>query len=365
MLFNALRAAKDWAQKESQKDGGILSRLWAFLDLVPKGQTFSLVVVIILASYFSKIYENQITLFSVLAVLFFLWKGRQWLRWPLLLFCGYLILSAFWHFGVDDGLNSKIQIVSVAVIGRQTIYAMLLVGATIVLDVSVSWLAPIFLLLCSLITLTGLSPILKNPSTNAAMIVLCLPYCRKWWMWLLTLCVMITQQGATAWLMFAAILLVTAARHLNKTLISVSMSGSAGLVGTLWFTKPHFFIFSDRWDEYKLAYRFFREFANPVFGFGLGTFQVLGPAMQKWDSRPVTEVWMSLHSDWLQLIFELGLLGASLGIWLLLDAYLQADRKTRLLLIASSLFGLFYFPMQIPLVAFFITLIVVQTQKRI
>jgi hypothetical protein len=362
MLLDALRIAKDWAKKKSQTDGSLLSRLWSFLSVVPKGQALSLVILSLVASHFSQIYDNQITAISILATVILIWKGRQWLRWPLLCFAGYLVFASLWHFGVDDGLSPKLQAVTAAVTGRQTLFVILSGLAALTVAASVNLLAPLFLIFGSILTLLGY-PILTNPSTNAAMIVLCLPYCRKWWMWLVTLCVVAQQQGATAWLMFAAISLVTLARHSTKTVISLSVMTGLGLALLTWHVRPSFFLFFDRWDEYQLAARFWWENINPWIGAGLGTFQVLGPAMQKWDGRAVTEVWMSLHSDILQLVFETGVIGAGLAAWLVIDSLFRTDGKTRLAMIAACLFGLFYFPMQIPLVAFFLILIVVRAQS--
>lgn len=366
MLLNPMRIAKDWSKKEGEAKRHFLSRLWALASLVPKGQAISLVILLLVASYFSQIYDNQITAISTLATMLLIWKGRQWLRWPLLLFVGYVVLSALWHFGVDDGMSPKLQAVSAAVMGRQTLLVLLLGSASYAISSAVHHLAPIFIMVSSMSSLIGF-PLLKNPSTNAAMIVLCLPYCLRWklwWTWPLTFWIVASQQGATAWLMLSAILFVTIIRHSTKKITCLLGVTGLGLATYTWYARPSFFLFFDRWDEYKLAARFWWENVNPWIGSGLGTFQVLGPAMQKWDSRPVTEVWMSLHSDWLQLVFELGVIGTCLATWLVVDTILRTENKARLSLIAACLFGLFYFPMQIPLVAFFLILIVVQSQKR-
>lgn len=364
MLFTAMRIAKDWAKKESQKDSSLLSSLWAFFDLVPKGEALSLVMLSILASLCPQIYDSQISAVAAIAVIILIWKGRQWLRWPLLVFSGYLVLSALWHFGVDDGLSPKLQAVTAAVTGRQTLFVMLLGLVALMVAPSVNLLAPLFLLSGSILTLLG-CPILTNPSTNAALIVMCLPYCRKWWMWILTLMVVLEQGGATAYLMLSAILLVTLYRHSTKRVISLTVLLGLGLALLTWHVRPSFFYIADRWDEYQLAAHFWWENINPWMGAGLGTFQVLGPAMQKWAGRSTLEVWMSLHSDWLQTIFELGLVGLVLSIWLLFDSIKRADHSTRISLFSACLFGLFYFPMQIPLVTFFLISIIVQLQKKI
>lgn len=132
-----------------------------------------------------------------------------------------------------------------------------------------------------------------------------------------------------------------------------------------YFYNPHFYLVSDRLDEYRLAADFFFTHLNVWVGGGLGSFEVYGPLMQKLAGRDMSEVWLELHSDWLQCVFELGLVGASLSCWLLVDSLLRSTYEQRLVLVSGLLFGLFYFPMQIPLVAFFLTLIVVQIQKKI
>jgi hypothetical protein len=78
------------------------------------------------------------------------------------------------------------------------------------------------------------------------------------------------------------------------------------------------------------------------FGAGLGTFQWLGPAIRDFENP----VWTFLHSDWLQILFELGAVGLALALaftWSLLRRC-QSPKDAALLAGVAAL-GLTYFPL--------------------
>lgn len=71
-----------------------------------------------------------------------------------------------------------------------------------------------------------------------------------------------------------------------------------------------------RFDAYKIFMGQWIERAHWFQGTGLGTFQVIGPMIQKemkfmvsMDPKTPSYFWFWLHSDWLQCLFELGVCG--------------------------------------------------------
>lgn len=72
---------------------------------------------------------------------------------------------------------------------------------------------------------------------------------------------------------------------------------------------------SGRFNIWTMAMKYWAENVNPFLGSGLGTFQMLGPAIQISDAikKGQTDATLSgffwMHNDWLQILFESGIFG--------------------------------------------------------
>lgn len=90
-------------------------------------------------------------------------------------------------------------------------------------------------------------------------------------------------------------------------------------LGLSWLG-PHlvvnFFNWSGREQGYPIFMGAVLKNYHWITGFGLGTFQILGPEIQTVTHFNEGAWWLWLHSDWLQLIFETGVIGFALA-WLL------------------------------------------------
>jgi hypothetical protein len=97
-----------------------------------------------------------------------------------------------------------------------------------------------------------------------------------------------------------------------------------------------------RFDAWRIAYKNFTasSFHTWIFGYGLGSTRVLMPLFQVDNGMNIADgkwfLW--LHSDWLQIIFELGLLGIGAGL-VFFATLVKAARREPLLLMSACAFA--------------------------
>jgi hypothetical protein len=81
------------------------------------------------------------------------------------------------------------------------------------------------------------------------------------------------------------------------------------------YIKPNFFDYGLRTGPWLMFMSFWRQHFLLLLGSGLGTFKFWGPAAQMANHFHEGRWWLWLHSDWLQILFELGAVGLALAIW--------------------------------------------------
>ncbi|MGZ3698447.1 MAG: hypothetical protein ACXWP5_09950, partial [Bdellovibrionota bacterium] len=100
------------------------------------------------------------------------------------------------------------------------------------------------------------------------------------------------------------------------------------------------------------AYYFFRDHLHWMIGSGLGGFYVIGPVLHQTKDG---SVFLWLHSDWMQTLFEQGII----GFIIILGMYLQALWRSRInpqlfaALAAYAMFGVANMPLRYPLSGLF------------
>lgn len=107
-----------------------------------------------------------------------------------------------------------------------------------------------------------------------------------------------------------------------------------------------------RFDVWASAFQFFHEHVNYFIGSGLGTFFYIGPSLTLHSPEGL---FLQLHSDWLQIGFETGLIGLVLSLALFFQALYRSRRDMRILssLVAFGCFGIANFPLHNPISAVF------------
>jgi hypothetical protein len=110
---------------------------------------------------------------------------------------------------------------------------------------------------------------------------------------------------------------------------------------------PFIFIVHGFWSDTRAAayvsfFKWWKVEASYFFGTGVGTFQWVGPAIQKFEGK----VYLQMHSDWLQILFEGGATGLVLSLWAYVHLLLKSRKSVELFAatIAVGVFCAFYHP---------------------
>lgn len=190
------------------------------------------------------------------------------------------------------------------------------------------------------ITVVGLS---FNKSLSSTLVALLFPFVlerfppRKSWqpfaIWALPIGAIIYLQSAISIFAVAAALAAYAlakARPSGKELIKALAASSAIVIGVLGVAYIKFgsdlWNFSSRIPVWKGAVKLqFENLDKIPFGFGLGTFHAYGIAVTKTNGIKTDNVFTLLHNDWLQCLWDLGVVGfllwATLFCWSAIKAF--------------------------------------------
>jgi len=110
---------------------------------------------------------------------------------------------------------------------------------------------------------------------------------------------------------------------------------TAATIGGLWLNPM---LFDDSWrvQFWKFFMGWWWDAANIWTGTGFSSFLLYGPMVQlTYKYNTENNLWIWLHSCWLQLIFELGAVGFVLGVVVFLEAVRRAYKQGRHELVAA------------------------------
>lgn len=159
--------------------------------------------------------------------------------------------------------------------------------------------------------------LIANPSMNAILTALLLPFLRKKWVIPLSILAVISSYSATALLIltfFAVYLLYSA--YGKRAILGIVTILALSTSGFLYVRGLYSIFLSGRllvWQK-SMDYFFHQDARTILFGFGPSSFFVYGPLIQKAfiPVMPERDVWVMMHSDFLQCAFEFGILGCIL-----------------------------------------------------
>lgn len=132
----------------------------------------------------------------------------------------------------------------------------------------------------------------------------------------------------------------------------LSISSIAGIIAL--YLHREFFTFSSRLWVWQKTWELFQTGKSQIIGLGLGSFNLLNL------NQGATKRWGHLHQEYLQILFEAGIIGLCLVIWCIYD-YFKTFREKRddLTIKIASIFlgfcllGLFSFPAHLWLISLF------------
>lgn len=193
---------------------------------------------------------------------------------------------------------------------------------------------------------------LNAPSFNSAFAVLAMSFCPAW-LKLAVAGTVVTHHGSTAVLMLAAQVVLRLWRSMKRPDFTFKRAlGGVAILSLLLFSAYHhsgtLFDGGERLAEY-------REFVEPwladwrqvVFGVGPGSFMWKSIVLNL-DAGRTHGVFLQMHSDWLQILWELGVVGFVLAVWTLGKAVKMAWAETEILsaLFSLAVFALTYHPLR-------------------
>jgi O-antigen ligase len=93
---------------------------------------------------------------------------------------------------------------------------------------------------------------------------------------------------------------------------------------------------SNRIDFYKIVINDFINNRNIYFGTGTGTFNVYSIGMQIVNNFMIKQWFMWCHSDWLQILYENGIIGILLALYVLVSALIKSRKNLALVSAISA-----------------------------
>lgn len=175
------------------------------------------------------------------------------------------------------------------------------------------------------------------PSFNTALIALALPFVTPW-LWIPSIITIATHHGSTAMLIVIFQLSTFALK--NRRFFKYFLGSAVVFAGLMKFHSSSSMLDGGeriaKWTSYMSIWS--SEWLTTVFGVGPGTFMWM--SIEKDAYRP--PLFLMMHSDWLQITFEWGLIGLGLTIGSFFVAVRRSWNNPPLL---CGLFGLAAFMM--------------------
>lgn len=167
-----------------------------------------------------------------------------------------------------------------------------------------------------------------NPSIGASLVVCMLPLAhgfkkheRYWWALGLAILAVVISKSSIAIGLLALYIAIQAWRYDPKLMLSASIPVG---IGILMLGKHEFLNDSDRFKMWSVMMHAWYMPWNIAMGTGIGTYHVFSVNIQEYFKASPSYHWLWLHNDWLQQVFE----GGVVGFILMLSAYTAALVKT-------------------------------------
>lgn len=194
------------------------------------------------------------------------------------------------------------------------------------------------------------SGIVGNPSICAGLLVAMLPmfitsWKREWWILILTGVAVLISKSSIALGLFA----VYGMLHLMRKRPHLGLAFFAGafIVGSM-VLKKQLFHDSDRLRIWNFMLHRWPTPANLPFGTGLGTFHVFSINLQAYGVKAYPNTfmgtaywWNTFHNDFLQFLFECGVVGMVLFVATYALSLIRAYAKDYGLFLSALLFGFY------------------------
>lgn len=202
----------------------------------------------------------------------------------------------------------------------------------------------------------GFSGILDYPSVNGVFTVTC------YFLWmrgatsrveklsasLLVLLAIIVSKSSTP--LGAFILGIVALNCTNLRRVAGAISASALLLGIGYYLDPELFNPQGRLEAWQIFMTVWAEKFSILFGSGPGTFSSLAIETQLLQNYMVGHYYLFMHNEWLQILYETGLVGLCFSVVIftkaLYNSYRRQDHYTVAALVSLGSASLLVFPLR-------------------
>lgn len=132
-------------------------------------------------------------------------------------------------------------------------------------------------------------------------------------------------------------------RKLSLRIISASLLSGLGFLAAAYLVYGNeFFNDSDRFVVWKFMMERWMHPGNLFFGTGFGTYHVFSINLQHYGGIAPGSHWSFLHNDWMQILFETGIIGLVLGLMTYILSIKRAWEE-KPVLFSIILFGAYMF----------------------
>lgn len=185
--------------------------------------------------------------------------------------------------------------------------------------------------------------ILHAPSFNSAFAALCVPFIPPW-AGIAVILTIVLHHGSTAALMLAAMLIVTIGKR-RRFSYKLSYFLLSLFAASIYINSGKLFDGGERLAHYAEYMKFWAKEPRWIaLGVGPGSFVWTSPMIDQFKAP----IFLQMHSDWLQILWELGAVGLVLAGWVFTDAVKRSrnDLNTLAGVIGCGVFALTYHPLR-------------------
>lgn len=209
----------------------------------------------------------------------------------------------------------------------------------------------------------GWGLLVDGPSFAAAFCACAIPFLPPWF-WPIVLITILTHHASTALLIVAAQAFVVVLKARNKKWLLGYLGLLFLFLGIAYFHKQGAFLYGNgRVEKYADVMHFWTRRSSWIaFGVGPGSFMWVDLMR---NGFAFYDPWLQLHSDWLQILWELGETGLALTIVVFARAARNVWNEPRKLsaLFGLAAFGLPYHPTRFALTAFLAAMILISCRR--
>ena len=279
----------------------------------------------------------------------YLWKSTGSLKPAMLL--NYLLFQCVWflewpsiHFGpyTHDFQSTTGQVFAEL--------SLITFGVYYLRNNRVQKVFPAFAVFCTICVWFNWTGFMHAPSFNMAMAAACIPLIASPWVFGFIVLTALTHHGSTALVIIAAQLLASMPKLKKKSILGISafaIGCAAILMTTALIFKTHPTATAlerlGKWGEYLAFWR--EDWKRVVFGVGPGSFVWYSIITHPYQ----TGLYLQMHNDWLQVLWENGLIGFGLMVGVIRLAIKRVWRTDLVALqglFGCMAFGLTYNPLR-------------------